>query len=484
MMTGNGTPVLGLEKGTTIAGRYVILEELGQGGMATVYQALNIQSNEMFAIKHLNLPPNLDPFERQARIDRFENESTIMSLVNHPHIMGYRELIYDNDQYYMVLELLQGQTLDQLSQALRHIPGQLLRLIDQVADALEFIHARGIIHLDIKPENIMIVDNARTVKVMDFGIARMLGTEQPDGGNALIGTISYMSPEQLQNSRITEVQSDIYSLGVLMYECFTGQLPYQSDNHGSAIFMIMGTDPPMPTELNPLMGPDLEQIIMTCMHKRATHRFATCRQLRQLVRGLLKRVFHPSAPPDAALSPILPPIQKFEEFGLNNMVRDLVDIQATGQCMVWSTHLEGGLWLQEGKVFYADLKNKSLNPEVAYFDMALLESGNMIFIPGASMPKVTPIEKDTTELLDSTALNKYYAGELLDMYQDGDLPEQVHTPMANEELKEASWYLLELIDGIQTLGRLYALLPYSRLQVFEALRELEDKNFIFVDRYR
>lgn len=475
----------GLSQGVTLAGRYVVMQHQGQGSMGTIYQAMDLQSNRMVALKHLNLPTHLSRDEQEVRIQRFQNEASIVGLFDHAHIMGFHEIFELDGEHYMALELLQGSTLNEYAPVLRQSPGKMLVLIDQIADALEYMHARGVVHLDLKPENVLVVDGGQNIKLLDFGISRIEGMETAVSRNAMVGTLSYMSPEQVQNSRITSSQSDMYSLGVMMYELFTGQLPYQADNHGAALLMIMNHQPILPTQLNPLLGQDLEQLIMTCMHKQPQHRFANCRQLRKLLQVLIRKTFSPEAiAQGGGPKKILPDVRMFEDFSLIYDLSDLVEERATGQCLLWNAEQEAGIWLQSGNILYADIKNKSLDPETAFLDIMTWESGNYLFIPGASVPQVKTIKKNAYDLVSMAHQHLREFRELWDMYQEHDLPEIVMMPGAGDKISELMINLLEMLDGKWSIGKLHATYPYSRFDIVTALKEMDDRQFLFVDRIR
>jgi len=472
-----------LQQGMTFAQRYVLLDQKGQGGMATIFRALDLETNQMVAVKHLNLPENLSEAERQTRIERFEAEVQILGLLNHANIMAIYEYIVQSDIHVMVLELLDGQELKPFVQSNHLSMRQKLLLLDQLLDALEYVHSHGIIHCDLKPENVMVI-NGDTVKLLDFGIARIEGSETPASRDALVGTVAYMSPEQLQNSKISHNQIDIYSLGVVMYEILTGRLPFEADNPGTAMLMILNNEPIPPDQLNPLLGQDLGTLIMTCLQKRTQHRFRQCRQLRQLLRVVIERSFPESAPNGPPERSYLPKIKPFEHFGLLPEFEQLVRAGASGQCIVWNTFMEGSLWLDQGVLIHIDIKNKAYPPLVAFSSLSVWDSGSLMFF-ARSAPPTKPLEMPQGEDLLSAARNylvKYF--EFWEFYQTSDIPEIIMMPSGAARLPDASLALLDLIDGKLCVGQLYAAMPHEPLAFMEGMKSLEDRQCIFVERYR
>ncbi|MGE3726080.1 MAG: serine/threonine protein kinase [Candidatus Sericytochromatia bacterium] len=472
-----------LQQGMTFAQRYVLLDQKGQGGMATIFRALDLETNQMVAVKHLNLPPHLSNEEKQTRIERFEAEVQILGLLSHANIMAIYEYIVQSDNHVMVLELLDGQELKPFVQSHNLTMRQKLMLFDQLLDALEYVHSHGIIHCDLKPENVMVI-NGDTIKLLDFGIARIEGSETPASRDALVGTVAYMSPEQLQNSKISHNQIDIYALGVVMYEILTGRLPFEADNPGSAMLMILNNAPVPPEQLNPLVGEDLGTLIMTCLQKRTQHRFRQCRQLRQLMRVVMERSFAESTPNGPPERSYLPKIKAFDHFGLLPEMEKLIRSGASGQCILWNTFLEASLWLDQGALIHIDIKNKTYPPLEAFKALMTWESGSLMYF-ARSAPSAKPLEMPQGEALLTlcrTHLMHYF--EFWEFYQTADIPEVIMMPSASTRLPEASLALLDLIDGKLCVGELYAALPHNPMQFMEGLKSLEDRQSIFVERYR
>jgi serine/threonine-protein kinase len=223
----------------TIIGKYRILDRLGRGGMGIVYKAMDETLDREVAIKVLN--PDLGEAEL---LKRFRAEAVSLARLNHPGIATIYELHRHDDDLLMVMEFVRGETLQTLSERLGPLaPPQAAYLCIQVLEALGHAHRAGIIHRDLKPANIMVTDTG-VVKVMDFGIARMIGTEHYTHAGLMMGTPAYMAPEQVMGQEIDH-RADLYAVGVLFYRLLTRELPFKAD---TAIAMAQKhvADPPTP----------------------------------------------------------------------------------------------------------------------------------------------------------------------------------------------------------------------------------------------
>lgn len=259
--------------GRLLDNRYEILEVIGTGGMAVVYKARCHRLNRFVAIKILK--DDLSQDEEFRR--RFHAESQAVAMLSHPNIMSVYDVSTTDEADYIVMELIDGITLKQYMEKKGVLNWkETLHFGMQIAKALEHAHSRGIVHRDIKPHNVMVLKNG-SVKVTDFGIARIMSKSNTLTKEAL-GSVHYISPEQAKGGRV-DARSDLYSLGVVMYEMMTGRPPYDGESPVSVAIQHINGTPPMPSMLNPNIPGGLEQIIMKAMEKDPAKRYANATEM-------------------------------------------------------------------------------------------------------------------------------------------------------------------------------------------------------------
>ena len=255
--------------GKLLDNRYEILERIGTGGMAVVYKARCHRLNRLVAIKILKEELAQDAEFRR----RFHDESQAVAMLSHPNIMAVYDVSKSGDVDYIVMELLEGITLKQYMQKKG---GKLswkesLHFIIQIMKALSHAHSRGIIHRDIKPHNIMVLRDG-SIKVADFGIARLTSASQNTMTQEALGSVHYISPEQARGSHI-DARSDIYSAGVVLYEMLTGRLPYEGDSPVAVAIQHINSIPLSPRELEPGIPEALEAITLKAMASDVNQRY-------------------------------------------------------------------------------------------------------------------------------------------------------------------------------------------------------------------
>ncbi|HEX9922449.1 MAG TPA: protein kinase, partial [Anaerolineae bacterium] len=229
--------------GQTLGGRYEIESVLGQGGMSAVYKAMDPNLQRTVAIKLIHAHLSSDP----EFVRRFEQEAAAVAQLRHPNIIQVYDFNHDDDQYYMVLEFVPGDTLRErlktLSSAQQQLPlPEVIYIMATICDAVAYAHDRGMIHRDLKPPNVMLTPKGDPI-LMDFGVAKMLGGTHHTATGAIIGTAKYMSPEQAKGERPDE-RSDIYALGVMLYKMVAGQAPFEADT--SVAVLMKHVNEPVP----------------------------------------------------------------------------------------------------------------------------------------------------------------------------------------------------------------------------------------------
>jgi serine/threonine protein kinase len=271
--------------GKAIGGRYQIEALLGQGGMSAVYRAYDPNLRRTVAIKlihpHLSTDPNF--------VGRFKEEAAAVARLRHPHIVQVHDFNIDGDTYYMVMEHLVGETLQtrlrRLNTTGRHMSFvESIRISAQISDAAGYAHEHEIIHRDIKPANIMLDVHNQAI-LMDFGIVKIIGGEYHTSTGATIGTAMYMSPEQIRGERADD-RSDIYSLGVTMYEMISGHPPFEADSAITLMMMVLNDPLPNLRILRDAVPEELLKIIYTALERDKSKRFQTMAELNGALNAL------------------------------------------------------------------------------------------------------------------------------------------------------------------------------------------------------
>ena len=259
--------------GQLLDGRYELLEVIGTGGMAVVYKARCHRLNRLVAVKVLK-----DEFSADEDfLRRFRAEGEAVAMLSHPNIVQVFDVSASEDANYIVMELIDGISLKQYMEVKGILNWkETLHFATQIAKGLEHAHSRGIVHRDIKPHNIMVLKNG-SVKVMDFGIAQVMNKSNTLTKEAL-GSVHYISPEQAKGS-FTDSRSDIYSLGVVMFEMMTGRPPYDGDSPVAVAIQHINGGAPRPTSLNPNIPVGMEQIIMKAMALEPKDRYSSATEL-------------------------------------------------------------------------------------------------------------------------------------------------------------------------------------------------------------
>ena len=262
------TPIRELATGATFAGRYQIIEELGKGGMGHVYKAFDTRIKEKVALKLIKPEVASD----KETIERFSNEIRLARRIGHRNVCKMFDIGESEGAHFITMEYVHGEDLKSMIQMSGSLSlGMLLSVGKQVCDGLAEAHSLGIVHRDLKPQNIMI-DKHGNAKIMDFGIARSLRDKGMTGAGVMIGTPEYMSPEQAEAKEVDHC-SDIYSLGIILYEMATSHVPFTGETALSIAMKHKGEVPKNPKQLNPHIPDDLSGVILKCLEKDKTKRY-------------------------------------------------------------------------------------------------------------------------------------------------------------------------------------------------------------------
>ncbi|NIN91835.1 protein kinase, partial [bacterium] len=279
------TPKEELTTGSTFAGRYQIIEVLGKGGMGKVYRALDKKLNEEVALKLIKPEIASD----KKTLERFNNELKFARKISHKNVGRMYELMEEKGTHFITMEYVPGQDLRGLiRQSGQLAVGTAVSIAKQMCEGLTAAHRLGVIHRDLKPQNIMI-DKEGNARIMDFGIARSVSGKGITGAGVMVGTPEYMSPEQVE-SKETDQRSDIYSLGVILYEMVTGRVPFEGDTPLSVAVKHKTEDPLDPKQVNTQIPEDLSHLILRCMEKDKEKRYQSAGEVRSELENIEKGI--------------------------------------------------------------------------------------------------------------------------------------------------------------------------------------------------
>ncbi|MCK4645320.1 MAG: protein kinase [Candidatus Aminicenantes bacterium] len=279
------TPREEFTRGTTFAGRYEFMEELGTGGMGVVYKVFDKKIKEEVALKILKSEIASD----EKTIERFSNELKLARKIRHENVCQMYDINEEEGTHYITMEYVPGEDLKGFIRRVGQLPvGKSISIAKQVCEGLSEAHRLGVVHRDLKPQNIMI-DKEGNARIMDFGIARSVKGKGITGAGMMIGTPEYMSPEQVEGKDVDQ-RSDIYSLGVNLYEMVTGRVPFEGDTPFTIGMKHKSETPKDPKELNAQIPEDLNRVILRCMEKDKENRYQSAGELRSELENIEKGI--------------------------------------------------------------------------------------------------------------------------------------------------------------------------------------------------
>jgi eukaryotic-like serine/threonine-protein kinase len=270
---------------TRMIAHYEIRDLLGEGGIGQVHAAHDTVLGREVAIKSLR--PEL--LNDSSFVERCRTEATNLARLNHPNITTLYTLLPDGGNLYMVMELVRGRTLEQIITE-RGTPfgsAEAVAVIGQAADGLSYAHQMGVVHRDIKPANLIITDSG-LLKIMDFGIARVQGSQRHTRDGSVVGTLAYMAPEQLRAEEV-DARTDLYSLAIVLYEMLTGAVPFSETNDYDLMRAQIHTAPERPTKAVPGIDPQVERALMRALSKKAGDRYASVEEFKQALGSSVSR---------------------------------------------------------------------------------------------------------------------------------------------------------------------------------------------------
>jgi tetratricopeptide (TPR) repeat protein len=373
-----------LANGTRL-GPYEVLSAIGAGGMGQVYKARDTRLNRDVALKVLP-----DSFTDPGSRERFQREARAASALSHPNICAIFDIGEDNGRLFLVMELLTGQTLKQRIGGKPMDTAEVLTLGIQLSDAIDAAHSKGIIHRDIKPQNIFITGRGQA-KILDFGLARVdlarqsTGEEQPtvELANSLttpgttVGTYSYMSPEQARGQQV-DSRSDLWSLGVVLYEMATGTLPFQGDSSGAILESLFAKPVPPVRERNPGLPAALERIISKALEKDRDLRYQSAADLRADLKRAEREISATGLPATAPLAPEPAAVAKQapSRSWLKYGIAAVVAVAAGAGYLYWRQGRQANLLTDKDVVVLADFNNTTGD---SVFDGALKQAAAIQF---------------------------------------------------------------------------------------------------------
>jgi len=328
-------------------GRYAVLKKLGEGGKGVVYKARDTVLNRVVAIKMLK-----SAFLSEEAYPRFLREAQVVAKLNHPNVVSIYDIGKENEKQFFVLEFVDGMSLRELMGT--YPEGKcdiqtVLRTSMDVCSALQYAHSQGVLHRDVKPENILMTEEG-IVKLMDFGLAKMLGEPSITQEGIIVGTVAYVAPE-IALGKGADARSDLYSFGAVLYEMVTGRPPFPGEDPVKIIFSHIHDYPVSPSRLSPKVPQTLAECVMKLLEKEPSKRYQSSadllKSMREIAEGYLREVLVPSLKPVILVPSPRPPaarevqlIDRVEEMGL---LREAVDRAARGEGSLVFLYGEAGI---------------------------------------------------------------------------------------------------------------------------------------------